>query len=70
MPTFPDSLAARDVEIIQIQTMRFKQKLPGEASGKFLKSHMPGMFLRPFVSSFFTPVHRPGLGGAAAILSQ
>lgn len=36
-PTFSDSLAARNAEVTQFLTIIFKQKLPGEASGKVLK---------------------------------
>ena len=62
------TLAARNAKETQFQTVRFKQKLPGEASGKILKrSDETSMLLRPFVLSFFTPVYGPRLRCAAAM---
>ena len=64
------TFATRNAKVTQFQTVRFKQKLPGEASGEILKRpDETSMLLRPFVVSFFTPVYGPGLRCAAAVLS-
>lgn len=54
------------VEVTQIQTIRSKQKLPGEASWKTLKRSDGKNASLAFVSFFVTPLHVPGPGSATA----